>query len=121
VVHEDCFDTNVPAPDAMSDFVCGANEADFHYTGANWGRDLPEPEVVDLRNQSGGHAWSLTGQVQRPWSDRFEVHASYTYSRVRDVHSLTSVSAGPPLDVWAGEREQLSLVGKRRRRWQLLV
>jgi len=36
---------------AMSDFVCGANDADFHYTGVNWGRDLPEPEVVaDIRN-----------------------------------------------------------------------
>lgn len=36
---------------AMSDFVCGANEADFHFTGANWGRDLPEPDVVaDIRN-----------------------------------------------------------------------
>ena len=36
---------------AMSDFVCGANEAGFHYTGVNWGRDLPEPEVVaDIRN-----------------------------------------------------------------------
>ncbi len=36
---------------AMSDFVCGANEADFHYTGANWGRDLPEPDLVaDIRN-----------------------------------------------------------------------
>jgi len=36
---------------AMHDFVCGANEADFHYTGANWGRDLPEPDLVaDLRN-----------------------------------------------------------------------
>ncbi|HEY4065976.1 MAG TPA: proline--tRNA ligase [Burkholderiaceae bacterium] len=35
----------------MSDFICGANEADFHYTGANWGRDLPEPDVVaDIRN-----------------------------------------------------------------------
>jgi prolyl-tRNA synthetase len=35
----------------MADFVCGANEADFHYTGANWGRDLPEPDLVaDLRN-----------------------------------------------------------------------
>jgi prolyl-tRNA synthetase len=34
----------------MSDFVCGANEVDFHYTGANWGRDLPEPMVADLRN-----------------------------------------------------------------------
>lgn len=36
---------------AMSDFVCGANEWDHHLTGVNWGRDLPEPEIVaDLRN-----------------------------------------------------------------------
>ena len=39
----------------MSDFVCGANEADFHYTGANWGRDLPEPDLIaDLRNVAAG-------------------------------------------------------------------
>ena len=39
----------------MSDFVCGANEPDFHYTGANWGRDLPEPDVVaDIRNVVAG-------------------------------------------------------------------
>jgi prolyl-tRNA synthetase len=36
---------------AMGDFICGANDAGFHYAGANWGRDLPEPEVVaDIRN-----------------------------------------------------------------------
>jgi len=35
----------------MADFVCGANEPDFHLTGVNWGRDLPEPDVVaDIRN-----------------------------------------------------------------------
>ena len=35
----------------MRDFVCGANEAGFHFTGVNWGRDLPEPALVaDLRN-----------------------------------------------------------------------
>ncbi|MEH0166830.1 proline--tRNA ligase [Paucibacter sp. JuS9] len=39
----------------MSDFVCGANEADFHFTGANWGRDLPEPDVIaDIRNVVAG-------------------------------------------------------------------
>ncbi len=39
----------------MADFVCGANEADFHFTGANWGRDLPEPDVVaDIRNVVAG-------------------------------------------------------------------
>ena len=38
----------------MTDFVCGANEADFHYTGVNWGRDLPQPVVHDLRNVVAG-------------------------------------------------------------------
>jgi prolyl-tRNA synthetase len=39
----------------MADFVCGANDADFHYTGVNWGRDLPEPDAVaDLRNVVAG-------------------------------------------------------------------
>ncbi len=36
---------------AMSDFVCGANEADAHLTGVNWGRDVSEPDLVaDIRN-----------------------------------------------------------------------
>ena len=35
----------------MADFVCGANDADLHITGVNWGRDLPEPDLVaDIRN-----------------------------------------------------------------------
>ena len=38
----------------MADFVCGANERDMHFTGANWGRDLPEGEIVDLRNVIAG-------------------------------------------------------------------
>ena len=39
----------------MSDFICGANAADFHMTGVNWGRDVPEPDVVaDIRNVVAG-------------------------------------------------------------------
>jgi prolyl-tRNA synthetase len=39
----------------MADWICGANEVDFHLTGVNWGRDLPEPEqVADLRNVVAG-------------------------------------------------------------------
>jgi prolyl-tRNA synthetase len=39
----------------MSDFICGANEAGYHLTGVNWGRDLPEPAVVaDIRNVIAG-------------------------------------------------------------------
>jgi prolyl-tRNA synthetase len=39
----------------MSDFVCGANDVDFHYVGVNWGRDLPEPDIIaDVRNVVAG-------------------------------------------------------------------
>lgn len=37
-----------------ADFVCGANQEDKHLTGVNWGRDLPEPVTVDLRNVKDG-------------------------------------------------------------------
>ena len=40
---------------AMSDFVCGANEAGFHLRGVNFGRDCREPDVVaDIRNVVAG-------------------------------------------------------------------
>jgi len=38
----------------MSDFVCGANEEGYHLTGANFGRDVAEPQVADLRNVVAG-------------------------------------------------------------------
>jgi len=39
----------------MADWICGANAEDFHTTGVNWGRDLPEPSLVaDLRNVKAG-------------------------------------------------------------------
>ena len=34
----------------VADFVCGANEDGKHLTGVNWGRDLAEPQGVDIRN-----------------------------------------------------------------------
>ena len=41
----------------MADWICGANEEDFHLRGVNWGRDLPEPDrVADLRNVVAGDA-----------------------------------------------------------------
>lgn len=41
----------------MADWISGANEVDFHITGINWGRDLPEPELVaDIRNVVAGDA-----------------------------------------------------------------
>jgi prolyl-tRNA synthetase len=38
----------------MSNFICGANEDGFHMSGVNWRRDLPEPEVADIRNVVAG-------------------------------------------------------------------
>ena len=39
----------------MADWICGANEVDAHITGVNWGRDLPEPDLVaDIRNVVAG-------------------------------------------------------------------
>jgi prolyl-tRNA synthetase len=40
---------------AMADFVVGANEKGYHLAGVNWGRDLPEPDLVaDIRNVVAG-------------------------------------------------------------------
>jgi prolyl-tRNA synthetase len=38
----------------LADFVCGANEKDVHFSGVNWGRDLPEPISQDIRNVQKG-------------------------------------------------------------------
>ena len=40
--------------DRLADFVCGANEDGVHLTGVNWERDLPQAEVVDIRNVVNG-------------------------------------------------------------------
>jgi prolyl-tRNA synthetase len=41
----------------LADWICGANDVDFHMTGVNWGRDLPEPDLVaDIRNVVEGDA-----------------------------------------------------------------
>jgi prolyl-tRNA synthetase len=41
---------------AMHDFTCGANEDGYHLSGVNFGRDLPEPVAVDIRNVVVGDA-----------------------------------------------------------------
>ena len=38
----------------LSDFVCGANENDKHYTGVNWERDVKQIISCDLRNIVAG-------------------------------------------------------------------
>ncbi|WP_047679468.1 MULTISPECIES: proline--tRNA ligase [Xenorhabdus] len=52
---------NLPIPviidrsvSVMSDFGAGANIDDKHYFGINWERDLPVPEIADIRNVVDG-------------------------------------------------------------------
>ncbi|GAB3508978.1 proline--tRNA ligase [Pseudoxanthomonas daejeonensis] len=50
---------------AMADFVVGANEAGFHIAGVNWGRDLPEADVVaDIRNVMAGDRAADGGEIK---------------------------------------------------------
>ena len=49
---------------AMADFVVGANATGFHLAGVNWGRDLPEPEVADIRNVRAGDRASDGGELK---------------------------------------------------------
>jgi len=50
---------------AMADFVVGANEAGFHIAGVNWGRDLPEPDLVaDIRNVVAGDRAADGGEIR---------------------------------------------------------
>ena len=42
------------ATEKGADWVIGANEDDWHYTGFNFGRDAAEPEFADLRNVEAG-------------------------------------------------------------------
>jgi hypothetical protein len=50
-------------------------------------------EVIDVTNQSEDYSWSITGQLQKRFDDRFEARASYTYSQAKDIQSLGSSRA----------------------------
>ncbi|KLJ00167.1 proline--tRNA ligase [Luteimonas sp. FCS-9] len=50
---------------AMADIVFGANEAGWHLAGVNWGRDLPEPDVVaDIRDVVDGDRAEDGGELR---------------------------------------------------------
>ena len=74
----------------MADWICGANEPDFHITGVNWGRDLPEPALVaDIRNVVAGDQ-SPDGQgelaIDRERGDAFMALGRYNGSRGKSAY-----------------------------------
>ncbi len=88
---------------ALSDFVCGANETDFHFTGVNWGRDAPEPQVADLRNVVAGDA-SPTGRGHLRIARGIEVGHVFQlgrkYSHAMDATVLDE--HGQPVEMYMG-------------------
>ena len=87
----------------MSDFVCGANERDAHYTGVNWGRDLPEPEVVaDLRNVVAGDP-SPDGKgtlaIQRGIEVGHVFYLGTKYSRAMQANFLDETGKPQPMEM----------------------
>jgi prolyl-tRNA synthetase len=74
----------------MADWICGANEADFHMTGVNWGRDLPEPDLVaDIRNVVAGDK-SPDGQGELAIERGIEIgHVFYLGTKYSKAMSAT--------------------------------
>jgi hypothetical protein len=60
-------------------------------TGQRLSRNFSE--VIDVENQSKDYSFNLTSQLQKRFGDAFTASASYTFSRARDVQSLTSSQA----------------------------
>ena len=87
----------------MADWVCGANDKDFHFTGVNWGRDLPEPDAVaDLRNVVAGDA-SPDGQGSLAIERGIEIgHVFYLgtkYSRAMNASFLDEDGKPKPFEM----------------------
>jgi carboxypeptidase family protein/TonB-dependent receptor-like protein len=55
-------------------------------------------QVILHENKSGDHSFSLTGQLQKRFSDNFEFDVGYTYSHTKDLFSLTSSIASSNLN-----------------------
>jgi len=85
----------------MRDFICGANDAGFHYTGVNWGRDLPEPVVADLRNVVDGDPDPNGGQlaIQRGIEVGHVFFLGDKYSRALQATFLEKDGKSAPLQM----------------------
>jgi prolyl-tRNA synthetase len=87
----------------LADFICGANEKDMHWTGANWGRDLPEPAAADLRNVVPGDP-SPTGKGRLSIVRGIEVGHIFKLGRRYSAALNATVldEAGAPLTMLMG-------------------
>jgi prolyl-tRNA synthetase len=87
---------------AMADFVCGANEEGFHLSGANWGRDAPEPETADLRNVVEGDPspdGKGTLRIQRGIEVGHIFQLRTKYSQALKAHFLDEQGVARPMEM----------------------
>ncbi len=88
----------------MVDFVCGANQLERHYTGVNWGRDLPEPEFADLRKAVDGDPCPINPSLPLTVKRGIEVGHVFQlgtkYSEALDAHCIDSNGANAVM--WMG-------------------
>jgi prolyl-tRNA synthetase len=88
---------------AMSDFITGANADGYHYTGVNFGRDLPEPaETVDIRNVVAGDP-SPDGKGSLELCRGIEVghifHLGTQYSQAMGATFLDETGQSKPMEM----------------------
>ena len=87
---------------AMSDFCCGANDDDHHLTGVNFGRDLPEPEVADIRSVVAGDP-SPDGKGTLELARGIEVGHVFqlrtNYTEKMGVHYIDEKGASRPMEM----------------------
>jgi prolyl-tRNA synthetase len=64
----------------LADFICGANVNGKHLKNVNWGRDLPEPIIADIRNVVAGDPCpSKTGRCQGTLSIRRGIEVGHIF------------------------------------------
>ncbi|MEM7207408.1 MAG: proline--tRNA ligase [Pseudomonadota bacterium] len=87
----------------MSDFGAGANIDHKHYFDINWGRDLPEPQVEDLRNIIDGDP-SPDGKGTLHIARGIEVgHIFQLGTKYSEAMKATVLDeAGKPAPMWMG-------------------
>jgi prolyl-tRNA synthetase len=87
----------------LADFVCGANEKDMHFRGVNWGRDLHEPQAVDLRNVQQGDP-SPTGRGTLAIARGIEVGHIFQLGRLYSeaMHASVLDEQGKALTMFMG-------------------
>ncbi len=87
----------------LSDFVCGANQRDQHLRGVNWGRDLPEPEPVDIRNVVEGDP-SASGRGHLKIARGIEVGHIFQLGRKysESMNATVLDEQGKAITLWMG-------------------